>query len=62
MAKKRINVSLDVEVLKKLDAMAASFKMDRSAMITNFVMMVDAMDQNKQMVALMSKMIRDALK
>lgn len=58
----RINITLSKNVLRTLDGMVKTFETSRSGMITQMVLMVDAMESNKELTVLMTKMIKGALR
>jgi len=58
----RINISLKKEVLERLDETADVFKTTRSGMISQMVLMLDAMENNKQFMGLVKAMIKGAMK
>lgn len=58
----RVTLSLNKEVVAKLDQLAKDFKTTRSGMVTNFVLMIDAFEENKQLGVLVTKLIKGALK
>lgn len=58
----RVNITLSKKVLRTLDNMVKTFETSRSGMITQMVLMVDAMENNKELTVLVTKMIKGVLR
>ncbi len=57
-----VAISIAPEVLAYLDKMAEEMKVSRSGLITNFIMVQKAMDENKDLNKLVTTMIKRAIK